>query len=194
MKKLFLSVIVAAVVLTGCGQTDTPNKGSNQPSEPASQTSAQPEQSQQSPEPEKEKEKEKAQLAVGETFELKDWEVTLESFEFNQKVSDKLMSSSADEGNKFLVLNFTLKNNGTSADTLFGMIGGASLKAIFNEKYEYSKTMTMIDGDLNNEQVQPLASAKGFVVIEMPDAVAEGQEAIFVRLDIDGDVKEVKVR
>ena len=55
-------------------------------------------------EPAKEEPKEEPKEASnkpGEKFTLGDWEIVLDSFEFDQKVSADMFSSSADEGNKF---------------------------------------------------------------------------------------------
>ena len=82
--------------------------------------------------------------AVKSMAGMGNWEVVLDSFEFNQKVSDTYFSSSADEGNKFLVLNYTVTNEGTEADNFTSMIGGVEMKAIFKDKYEYKYTITMI--------------------------------------------------
>ncbi|GIP35059.1 DUF4352 domain-containing protein [Paenibacillus sp. J2TS4] len=141
-----------------------------------------------------EKDKAEQEFAVGDTFNLKDWEVVVESFEFNQSVTGGMLSSSADEGSKFLVLNLAVTNNASEAQQFIEMIGGTKIKAIYNDKYEYKISITLIDGDLANERVQPLSTAKGFTVIEMPDKVVEATEGIHVLFDIDGEKAKVKIR
>lgn len=133
-------------------------------------------------------------LKVGDKFNLSDWEIVLNSFEFNQQVSDDYFASSADEGNKLLILNYTVTNQGTEADSFTAMIGGVEMKAYFNDKYEYNYTITMIDKDLSNESVKPLASKTGFVVIEVPDIVAQSEDGLVLKLAQDEDKVTITLR
>ncbi|MDQ0175986.1 DUF4352 domain-containing protein [Bacillus chungangensis] len=131
---------------------------------------------------------------VGEVFNYKDWEVKLDSFEFNQTVSSDMFESSADEGNKFLVLRFTVTNKGTKADSFTDTIGGTQIKAMYNEKYEYEKLTTLLTSDLSAQNVQPLATGNGFVVIEMPDNVVEASESIDVFIGEGKEIVKIKIR
>lgn len=131
---------------------------------------------------------------AGDKFTLGNWEVVLDSFEFNQKVSDEYFSSSADEGNKFLVLNYTVTNQGTEADNFTSLIGGVEMKALFQDKYEYTYTVTMIDKDLSNENIKPLSSKTGFVVMEVPDTVATSEDALILKLAKDKDKATINLR
>lgn len=131
---------------------------------------------------------------VGEKFTLKDWEVTLESFKFDESVSDGQMSSSADEGNKFLILNFKVTNHGTEADSLMKNGGGTLIKAVYNEKYNYETSVTVLDGDLHHQNIQPLSSVEGFVVITVPDTVVEATESINLFLENEKDKVQINIR
>lgn len=131
---------------------------------------------------------------VGETFNLKDWEVTLESFEFNESVSSGNMSSSVEEGNKFLVLNLKVTNKGIEADSLIKNGRATVIKAVYNEKYEYETSVTLIDGDLHHESIRPLSLTEGFVAIEMPDAVVEASESIKIFFEIEKDKVQINIR
>ncbi|REK74170.1 DUF4352 domain-containing protein [Paenibacillus paeoniae] len=198
MKKsyLFLMMALIVAVVTACGgtskdssSTDGSNKALNsqEPStEPTVEPTVEP-----TPEPTPEPE---TTYAPGEKFTFGDWEVNLESFAFDQKVTDKYMSSSADEGNKFLVLNFALTNNGTSAAQFKSMFDGVSIKAIFKDNYEYNTSMTMIDGDLSNESVKPLSTKKGFIVVEVPDSVAEAGDSLVLQLSLDKEEAKITLR
>ncbi|AWB42955.1 hypothetical protein DCC85_01070 [Paenibacillus sp. CAA11] len=146
-------------------------------------------------EPAKEPEEQKeAVYKVGDKFNLGNWKVVLNSFEFNQKVSDKYFSSSADEGNKFLILNYTVTNEGTEADNFTSMIGGVEMKAIFKDKYEYKYTITMIDKDFGKESIKPLSSKTGFVVIEVPDEVSKSKDGLILKLAKDKDKATINLR
>ncbi|WP_411343809.1 DUF4352 domain-containing protein [Paenibacillus sp. WLX1005] len=131
---------------------------------------------------------------VGQTFTLGDWEVKLASFKFAQKVTDDFMSSSAEEGNKFLILNYKITNKGTQADTFTAMIGGVQMHAMFQDKYEYPYTVTMINGDLSSGNINPLSSKSGFVVMEVPDAVAKSKDSLVLNLEDDDATATIQLR
>lgn len=169
----------------GAEETDPADE---QEAEVAPEPEAEPE-----PEPEPEPEAELT-YAPGDKFVVGDWEITLDSFEFNQKVSDDYFSSSADEGNKFLVLHFSLTNNGKEAENFANMFGGISLKAIYKGDYEYGATMTMINGDLHGDSVKPLATKKGFIVFETPDQVADSTESLQVLIKDGKDQAKLTLR
>ncbi|MHA7962976.1 DUF4352 domain-containing protein [Paenibacillus sp. CAU 1782] len=202
MKKFMLLnvVLLVALVLTACGGTEK-NEGAGNKNNTANSSVVQEESGetpseepaeQPTEEPVVEEVKEQS-YAVGDTFALGDWEVVLDSFTFDQKVKDQYFSSSADEGNKFIVLNYTVKNNGKQAAEFTSMFGGVSMKALFQGEYEYSYTITMIDGDLS-DSIKPLSSLTGFVVIEVPDVVAESPDSLVINLDQDGDKAQITLR
>ncbi|WP_162462926.1 DUF4352 domain-containing protein [Paenibacillus psychroresistens] len=197
MKKAFLGVILL-VVLTACTSTTGESANPDTPKESAavSEASATPlatpvatpvATAVATPEPKK-------TLKVGEKFTLKDWEVTVESTKFDKDVSDDFMSSSADEGSKFLVLRLAVKNNGTEDASFVEMFGGTEIKAVYNSKYEYTPSTTLIKGDLSHESISPLKTSKGFSVIEVPDEVVTAKEGIVVSFELDGESKTVLIR
>lgn len=188
-------VICAFLVISACGNnttsSDSPQQN-EQSVDAAGETVKEEPSKEAATEPTKEEPKEVSNKP-GEKFALGDWEVVLDSFEFDQKVSADMFSSSADEGNKFLILNYTVTNNGKEAKDFTSIIGGVSMKAIFKEEYEYNYTVTMIDGDLGTGSIKPLASKSGFVVIEVPDSVAESKESLVVKLE-DKDKAQITLR
>lgn len=188
-------MICAFLVISACGNnttsSDSPQQN-EQSVDAAGETVKEEPSKEAATEPTKEEPKEVSNKP-GEKFALGDWEVVLDSFEFDQKVSADMFSSSADEGNKFLILNYTVTNNGKEAKDFTSIIGGVSMKAIFKEEYEYNYTVTMIDGDLGTGSIKPLASKSGFVVIEVPDSVAESKESLVVKLE-DKDKAQITLR
>lgn len=188
-------MICAFLVISACGNNTT---SSDSPQQNEQNVDAAGEAVKEEPskeaatEPAKEEPKEVSNKP-GEKFALGDWEVVLDSFEFDQKVSADMFSSSADEGNKFLILNYTVTNNGKEAKDFTSIIGGVSMKAIFKEEYEYNYTVTMIDGDLGTGSIKPLATKSGFVVIEVPDSVADSKESLVVKLE-DKDKAQITLR
>ncbi|WP_036672012.1 DUF4352 domain-containing protein [Paenibacillus sp. HGF5] len=188
-------MICAFLVISACGNnttsSDSPQQN-EQSVDAAGETVKEEPSKEAATEPAKEEPKEVSNKP-GEKFTLGDWEVVLDSFEFDQKVSADMFSSSADEGNKFLILNYTVTNNGKEAKDFTSIIGGVSMKAIFKEEYEYNYTVTMIDGDLGTGSIKPLATKSGFVVIEVPDSVADSKESLVVKLE-DKDKAQITLR
>ncbi|MGG4096813.1 DUF4352 domain-containing protein [Paenibacillus lautus] len=191
-------MICAFLVISACGNNPTSSDSAKQDEsvnavgetvkdEPSKEATTEPAKE------EPKKEPKEASNKPGEKFTLGDWEVVLDSFEFDQKVSADMFSSSADEGNKFLILNYTVTNNGKEAKDFTSIIGGVNMKAIFKEEYEYNYTVTMIDGDLGTGSIKPLATKSGFVVIEVPDGVADSKESLVIKLE-DQDKAQITLR
>ncbi|MNZ57595.1 Telomeric repeat-binding factor 2 [compost metagenome] len=203
MRKLYLFSVMALLLLlmSACGGSspttaDTP-AGNAEATDKGKEGNSEKEPTQE-PEPTKEpeptEEPKEASYKPGDKFTLGKWEVVLDSFEFNQKVSDDMFSSSADEGSKFIILKYTVTNNGTEADDFTAMFNGVKMDVIFKDQYEYDYTITMIDGDLSKENIKPLASKSGFVVVEVPDAVSESTESLIVKLEEEGDKATITLR
>ncbi|MNW37922.1 Telomeric repeat-binding factor 2 [compost metagenome] len=202
MRKASLGILLLALLLlvTACGGAASTSTGTQNANTVKDQGSAESVNNEQTgdavtTEPAKEPEEPKEVVnKVGDKFNLGDWEVVLNSFEFNQKVSDEYFSSSADEGNKFLILNYTVTNQGTEADNFTSMIGGVEMKALFQDKYEYTYTITMIDKDLSKESIKPLSSKTGFVVMEVPDTVAKSEDGLILKLAKDKAKATINLR
>lgn len=203
MRKASFGIVLVALLLlvTACGDAASTSTGTQNANaavkDQGTEANANEEQTGEAvaEEPAKEQEAPKeVTYKTGDKFKLGDWEVVLDSFEFNQKVSDDYLSSSADEGNKFLILNYTVTNEGTEVDNFTSMIGGVDMKAIFQDKYEYKYTITMIDKDLSNESIKPLSSKTGFVVMEVPDTVATSEDSLILKLEDDKDKATINLR
>ena len=203
MRKTSLGILLLALLLlvTACGgasstSTETQNASTSVKDQgPGENVNNEKSGAADTAEPTKEPEEPKEVVyKVGDKFNLGNWEVVLDSFEFNQKVSDEYFSSSADKGNKFLILNYTVTNEGTEADSFTAMIGGVEMKAIFKDKYEYKYTITMIDQDLSKESIKPLSSKTGFVVMEVPDEVAKSGDGLILKLAKDKDNATINLR
>ncbi|MNC35898.1 hypothetical protein D3C75_843980 [compost metagenome] len=68
------------------------------------------------------------------------------------------------------------------------------MKAVFQDKYEYKYTVTMIDKDLSKESIKPLSSKTGFVVMEVPDTVAKSEDGLVLKLETDQDKATINLR
>lgn len=188
MKKTFIYLFMFCLFLAGCGDDSANNSTSKNTGEDKVDEQVEKE-------TKREQKNEEFELKqIGETFKLKDWDVTLESFEFNKKVENDIMSSEAEEGNEFLILNFKVVNNGTEADQLMKPREGVTLKAVYNDKYTYDDLITLVSGDLHLEDVRPLSTVEGFAVVPMPDNVVEATESIDLYLK-QGDSKvQINIR
>ncbi|WP_052344244.1 DUF4352 domain-containing protein [Bacillus ndiopicus] len=176
MKKIVVLLFVS-ILLVACGQADKKSGSDNASKESQVEKTN----------------KEYVTKNIGETFNLEDWEVTLESFEFNPTVAKGNMSSTADDGNKYLILNYKAVNNGTEANKLFKAKNGTALKAIYDEKYEYGVVVTLLDDDLHHESINPLATKNGFVVISIPDKVVDEAESIQLFMELGKDKVQIKI-
>lgn len=206
MKKKYLALILGAmmVLLAACGEGTTGNtkpettnveKPAND-SQTTSSTIEEENAEETTNEPTEDvlAEPEEKAHKVGDTFELGDWEVVLESFEFDQKVSSDMFSSSADEGSKFIVLNFAVTNNGKEADHFTNMFGGVNIKAMFKDDYEFKASITMLENDLSFSSIKPLSTKKGFVVIEVPDSVVESTDSLVLHLEHEKNKAQLDLR
>ncbi|URN94895.1 MAG: DUF4352 domain-containing protein [Candidatus Pristimantibacillus lignocellulolyticus] len=193
MKKTYLMIItlVALIIISGCAGTKPNNNSTNATPTPTPDAS---EETTPTPEPTEEPNESEASYAQGDKFTLGEWDITLDSFEFNKEVSDDIFTSSAEEGNKFIVLNYTVLNNGKESSTFTGMLGSIKMKALYKDEYEYGSTTTMIDGDLSKSTVKPLSSKTGFVVIEVPDVVADTEDSLVLSIDNNGEKAQIKLR
>lgn len=188
MKKLIIYLFMFCLFLSGCGNNPISNSSTNDTSRDKIDEKIEEESK-------IEQKNEEFELKeIGETFKLEDWEVTLESFEFNKTIVKERVSTKANEGNKFLILNFNVINNGTEADELMKQRDGASLKAVYNDKYDYEVSVTLMDGNLHHENVRPLSTVKGFVAIEMPDKVVEASENISIFMEKEEDKVQINIR
>ncbi|MCR8659556.1 DUF4352 domain-containing protein [Paenibacillus endoradicis] len=193
MKKTYLMIItlVALIIISGCAATKQNNSSTNATSTPTPDASGE---TAPTPEPTEEPNESEASYAQGDKITLGEWDITLDSFEFNEKVSDDVFTSSAEEGNKFIVLNYTVLNNGKESSKFTGMLGSIKMNALYKDEYEYGSTTTMIDGDLSKSTVKPLSSKTGFVVIEVPDLVADSEDSLVLSIDNNGEKAKIKLR
>jgi len=199
MKKIHVLVLFVFILLivSACGGSQTNNvvkSSNNNQASPVDEKETDVVETTKETETPPTEEPKEASFKPGDKFNLGTWEITLESFEFNQKVSSDMFSSSADEGNKFIVLNYNVTNNGKEANDFTAMINGIRMKAIFKGEYEYDYTVTMIDGDLSQDSIKPLASKKGFVVIEVPDTVANSNESLVIKLEEEGEKAQITLK
>lgn len=60
---------------------------------------------------------------------------------------------------------------------------GVKLKAVFKDKYTYDELITLLSGAVYLEEVRPLSTVEGFIVVTMSDNVEEVTESIDLYLE-----------
>lgn len=128
---------------------------------------------------------EEAILSVGEMTTLGDWEITLNSYEVTDSIKATYGSFSPDEGNKYVSVELTIKNIGTTADTFLPSFSfgnkDISAKIKYQEKYEYTASNLLAhDSDLHDKTTNPLSSLTGIIAFEIIEEAAISDELTFV--------------
>ena len=181
MKKITAVIILLSAILTvsGCGKVYSSNQNSTSQVATASSTAKQALSSQ----------KETKTATIGEEFTLKNWGIQVTSFGFDTSVKEGLINSASE--NKYLLLCLSITNNGSSAENFIDLIGGVSVKAIYNGKYEYQTSTTTIKGDIANQTIQPMTTYDGFTMIKLPENLTDASESIVVVFENSGEKFQV---
>ena len=183
MKKVLICATMLsaiAVSLCACSQSSSPVENLESPAITSSQTSEVPVEPTPTPTPEA------TGFAIGETAEIGDWSVSVTAFEFSQRIDDGYGYFSPDEGNQYGVVSMTITNNGTDTGTFWpsfslgdDIIGGIT----YDGTYEYSSVQLLAyDEDLHNKSMNPLTTATGKIVFELPDVVVNASEPLVITI------------
>ena len=121
-------------------------------------------------------------LTVGESSRIGDWEVTLTSFEVLKKVDSSFGYFTPDEGNRYVVAYFTVKNAGEDSGTFlsqYSIYGRLRAKILYQNDYEFTSTNLLgHDNDLHNKSLNPLTSISGIIAFDIVQEVAESGELV----------------
>lgn len=183
MKKVIFCVAMSAVLtvsLCACSQNPSPTESSA----PHVTPGAEPPAASMAPTPAPAVEA--AELAIGETAEVGDWTVSVTAFEFSTEIDNGYGYFSPDEGNQYGVVSMTVTNNGTETGTFWpsfslgdDIIGGIT----YDGTYEYSSVQLLAyDEDMHNKSMNPLTTATGKIVFELPDAVASDTAPLVITI------------
>ena len=119
-------------------------------------------------------------LSLNQNGELLDWNIKINNFYFTDRVEIDLhsvnyySSNLAPSGNKWMVVHYTITNKATSPRN-FSMSMSEIL--LFGE-YKYLGKYVYSANPAFNTQIQPLATKQGFVMYEVPEAVAASNEPL----------------
>ena len=115
--------------------------------------------------------------SIGETAQLKDWEITVTNAKTVDSISGEYMVFNPnDEGNTFAQIFVTVDNKGKQAGKFlpsFGYGDDVSVKLLYGDGYEFISTQLLgYNNDLHDSSINPLSSQSGEIAFEIPDAVA----------------------
>lgn len=148
--------------------------------------------------PEEPSDEENKPLAIGESAELGTWSISVTGFEFSTKIDNGYSYFEPDAGNQYGIVSVSVTNNGTQADSFlpsFGLGDDVSGKLLYNEEYEYSSTQLLgYDADLHDEFLNPLSSASGVIVFELPEVVVNGAESLTINFNAGVDSTSFALR
>ena len=113
-----------------------------------------------------------------------DWSITVNGFSFQNEISAGLITAyQAKDGNYYAVVDLSVMNNGTTADTFLPVIsfdGGMNTKITYG-KYEYDSTYLVgYERNLIGEEFNPLISTDGAIVFEMPAQAENSSEPLYL--------------
>lgn len=180
MKKRITLVALAAVIvvaLSSCGgNADTPESPSIENNAVQSELTANPTPS---------TEDEIPAIAIGDSANLGDWKITVNSFEILEEISVSEYSCyTPDDGNKYAVIHATIANEGKEMGSFlptFSMQDDVRTSIFYDGDYEYSASVLMAyDADLHDSDLNPLSSKDGCIVFEIPNVVVDGEGSLII--------------
>ncbi len=144
-------------------------------------------------------EEENSQISIGDVIKGKDWEISVESAQFSQKVEPPVKNmyyeyyQVKDTSNTYLYMILNCKNIST-IDLDASSVATVTLKC--NNTYTYTSFSTIPDDTLGFTyidlvKVKPLTSKKIYYLAEMPKSISE-QENAPIELNIEFENKTYK--
>ncbi len=147
---------------------------------------------------------EKQYVNVGEVIKTKDWEITIDSAQFSQKVEAPQQSGYfsnyyqvGDSDNTYLYVVLNCKNIST-LDMMADEVAGVNVK--YKNDYQYSSFSAMLDGQLgftytNITSIKPLTSDKIYYLSEMPKSIEDDTDSpIEIYIKVNGETFVYKYR
>ncbi len=138
-------------------------------------------------------------LKINDEGKIGDWTIVIT----NVEITDKIMQGnyanfSPDEGNKYLKIDCTITNNGTSSHTFlssFSLKNDLSAKILYQSSYEYSSVNLLgYSEELHDSTLNPLVSKSGSITFKIPDSVAASTDELILCLEEGKKTLKFKVR
>lgn len=139
-------------------------------------------------------------INCNEEVEVGDWIATMTGYSFEDEWSDGFLTYSAGDGNKYLLVNLTVTNNGTKANTFvtkyYAYDGDIKAKIYYQDKYEYqiNNFMGSVGDDLSSLSIKPLETKEGSLIFKVPDAVASEDGSVTMELTLNKDTYNFKIK
>ena len=139
-------------------------------------------------------------IGCNEEVEIGDWGATMTGYSFEDEWSDGFLTYSADDGNKYLLVDLTVTNNGTKADTFvtkyYAYDGDIEAKIYYQDKYEYqiNNFMGSVGDDLSSLSIKPLETKEGSLIFKVPDTVASEDGSVTMELTLNKDVYNFQIK
>lgn len=139
-------------------------------------------------------------IGCNEEVEIGDWIATMTGYSFEDEWSDGFLTYSAGDGNKYLLVDLTVTNNGTKADTFvtkyYAYDGDIEAKIYYQDKYEYNinNFMGSVGDDLSSLSIKPLETKEGSLIFKVPDAVASEDGSVTMELTLNKDTYNFKIK
>lgn len=137
--------------------------------------------------------------ALNEECTIGNWTVITTNSEIVDTIEENAYYRfTADDGNKYLMIDLTVTNNGTSADTFLPSVGlsdAISAKVVYQGSYKYSSTNLLgYSQDMHDTSVNPLSSKSGRIAFEIPDSIADSTDELILMIQAGKDSLEIKIR
>ena len=139
-------------------------------------------------------------IGCNEEVEIGDWIATMTGYSFEDEWSDGFLTYSAGDGNKYLLVDLTVTNNGTKADTFvtkyYAYDGDIEAKIYYQDKYEYNinNFMGSVGDDLSSLSIKPLETKEGSLIFKVPDAVASEDGSVTMKLTRNKDTYNFQIK
>jgi len=131
---------------------------------------------------------------IGDTISINNWDVTLDSFEFVDNVTDGIMRFNPPDGNKYLYAIVTVTNMDSKPRTflpLYPTSTDIKVDLLYNNEFTFTITNLMA---YNNQldfmtQTNPLAPSTGALIFSIADSAVDSDELLCLRI-ISGKQEE----
>ncbi len=203
MKKgTFIALSMAlCVIMAGCNGTNTSsvdNKDTQISATDNNKKTAAPEVEMATPVVETPTPEEDTLYNIGDTAELKDWEISVTNMKIVKSIQADYGVFSPEEDNKYVRVYAKIKNIGKEAGKFcpsYGYGDDVNVKVLYGDGYEFIATNLLgYKKDLHNETINPLSSKKGELAFEIPNTVANSEDELFIQFNSGDDLVKFKIR
>lgn len=139
-------------------------------------------------------------ISIGKKGSVGDWKFTVKKCTIKKKIkSGSYRYFEASKGEKFVLFNISVRNNGKKAATFLPRFGYENemvcATLYYKDKYEYKPTQLLaFDKDLLTDTIQPLTTEKGVIAFEVPNKVAKNKKNMKLRIGTAEDYVDYKLK